>query len=251
MYNLTFPLFLSICLFLSPLCLHLSASISLCLLLPVSIPSLSPSLSVSISLSPSLSVSISLCLCVSDLFSGQLRSSLHCSVCSHYSTCFDVFGDLSLPIPKRSAGGGVSLRECLDLFSQEEKLDEDNAPMCERCNRRTESTKRLTIQRFPQVIVMHLNRFALSRYAVCKSSVCVSFPLAGLDMGSYGPVDFLYDLYAVCNHSGTVNMGHYTAFCLDDDGSGWYCYNDSTVTPVSENQLQSSQAYVLFYQRRK
>ncbi|XP_010863787.1 ubiquitin carboxyl-terminal hydrolase 21 isoform X2 [Esox lucius] len=189
-----------------------------------------------------------------DLFSGQLRSSLHCSVCSHYSTCFDVFGDLSLPIPKRSAGGGVSLRECLDLFSQEEKLDEDNAPMCERCNRRTESTKRLTIQRFPQVIVMHLNRFALSRYAVCKSSVCVSFPLAGLDMGSYGPVDcgpVLYDLYAVCNHSGTVNMGHYTAFCLDDDGSGWYCYNDSTVTPVSENQLQSSQAYVLFYQRRK
>ncbi|KAJ8017309.1 hypothetical protein DPEC_G00016530 [Dallia pectoralis] len=65
----------------------------------------------------------------SDLFSGLLCSSLHCSVCSFYCTCFDVFSDLSLPIHKRSAAGSVSLRECLDLFSQEEKLDEENAPV--------------------------------------------------------------------------------------------------------------------------
>lgn len=38
-----------------------------------------------------------------------------------------------------------------------------------------------------------------------------------------GPV--LYDLYAVCNHSGTVNMGHYTAVCREEEG--WRCYNDS------------------------
>ncbi|TDH10510.1 hypothetical protein EPR50_G00075830 [Perca flavescens] len=63
-----------------------------------------------------------------DLFSGQLRSSLHCSVCSHYSNTFDVFCDLSLPIPKRSSAGQVTLRECLELFSQEEKLDKENSP---------------------------------------------------------------------------------------------------------------------------
>ncbi|KAM6976466.1 ubiquitin carboxyl-terminal hydrolase 21 [Aplochiton taeniatus] len=186
-----------------------------------------------------------------DLFSGQLRSSLHCSICSHYSTTFDVFCDLSLPIPKRGSAGGVSLKECLDLFSQEEKLDEENAPMCERCNKRTVSTKKLSIQRFPQVIVIHLNRFAMSRWSICKSKVCVSFPLTNLDLGPYGPADsgpVLYDLYAVCNHSGTVNMGHYTACCLEENG--WCFYNDSSVTPVSENQLQSSQAYVLFYQRK-
>lgn len=38
-----------------------------------------------------------------------------------------------------------------------------------------------------------------------------------------GPV--LYDLYAICNHVGTVNMGHYTACCLDENG--WCLYNDS------------------------
>uniref|UniRef100_A0A3B3ZLB5 ubiquitinyl hydrolase 1 n=1 Tax=Periophthalmus magnuspinnatus TaxID=409849 RepID=A0A3B3ZLB5_9GOBI len=154
------------------------------------------------------------------LFAGQLRSSLHCSVCSHYSNTFDVFCDLSLPIPK------VTLKECLDLFSQEERLDKDNSPMCERCNRRTESTKRLSIQRFPQVIVI-LNRFTTSRWSISKSTVQVSFPLTNLDLGPYGPIDspILYNLYAICNHSGTVNMGHYTACCLDENG--WCFYNDS------------------------
>lgn len=36
----------------------------------------------------------------SDFFSGQLRSSLKCSICSHYSTTFDIFYDISLPTPK-------------------------------------------------------------------------------------------------------------------------------------------------------
>uniref|UniRef100_A0A8C9RID0 ubiquitinyl hydrolase 1 n=1 Tax=Scleropages formosus TaxID=113540 RepID=A0A8C9RID0_SCLFO len=185
-----------------------------------------------------------------DLFSGQLRSTLHCSICSHYSTTFDVFYDLSLPIPKRSvAGASVSLKDCLELFSQEEQLDQENSPVCTRCGKRTVSTKRLIIQRFPKVIVLHLNRFTMSRYSISKSTVSVSFPLTQLDLGPYGPVDtgpVLYNLYAVCNHSGTVNMGHYTAYCLDE--SGWQCYNDSRVTPIAESQLQSSQAYVLFYQ---
>ncbi|KAL4622609.1 ubiquitin carboxyl-terminal hydrolase 21-like [Arapaima gigas] len=186
-----------------------------------------------------------------DLFAGQLRSSLHCSVCSHYSTTFDVFYDLSLPIPKvlRSvAGGSVSLKDCLELFSQEEQLEKENSPLCERCGKRTESTKKLTIQKFPKVIVLHLNRFTTSRYSISKSTVSVSFPLTQLDLGPYGPVDtgpVLYNLYAVCNHSGTVNMGHYTAYCLDE--TGWQCYNDSRVTPTGESQLQSNQAYVLFY----
>ncbi|CAG07344.1 unnamed protein product, partial [Tetraodon nigroviridis] len=163
-----------------------------------------------------------------DLFSGQLRSSLHCSVCSHHSNTFDVFCDLSLPIPKRSSGRDVTLKDCLDLFSQEEKLDKENSPMCERCTRHTACTKRLSIQRFPQVIVIHLNRFTTSRWSISKSTVYVSFPLTNLDLGPYGPVDYgpvLYNLYAICNHVGTVNMGHYTACCLDENG--WCLYNDS------------------------
>ncbi|XP_062872119.1 ubiquitin carboxyl-terminal hydrolase 21 [Trichomycterus rosablanca] len=186
-----------------------------------------------------------------DLFSGQLRSSLHCSVCSHYSNTFDVFCDLSLPIPKVKYSFiiYVTLKECLDLFSQEEKLDKENSPMCGRCNRRTESTKSLTIQRFPKILVIHFKRFTTSRYSIRKSTVPVLFPVTNLDMGPFGPIDsgpVLYDLYTLCNHTGTVNLGHYTAACQEE--VGWCNYNDSCVTRICEDQLQSSQAYLLFYQ---
>lgn len=35
----------------------------------------------------------------------------------------------------------------------------------------------------------------------------------------------VYNLYALCNHSGSVHYGHYTAYCKDP--SGWHAYNDS------------------------
>lgn len=101
----------------------------------------------------------------------------------------------------------------------------------------------------------------MSRYTISKSTVPVSFPLNGLDLGPFGPVEcgellisekvscalnllvivmcrcvwnitecllsgpVLYDLYAICNHIGTVNMGHYTAACREEEG--WCYYNDS------------------------
>ncbi|XP_060679600.1 ubiquitin carboxyl-terminal hydrolase 21-like [Hemiscyllium ocellatum] len=186
-----------------------------------------------------------------DLFVGQLNSTLRCTTCGHKSTTFEVFCDLSLPIPKQrlSMTGRVSLLECLSLFTAEEELDTDNAPMCERCNQRKRSTKRLTIQRFPKILVLHLNRFSFSRYAIRKSTAHVEFPLDGLSLRQFAadkagnPV---YDLYAVCNHTGTVNGGHYTAYCRS--GGRWHVYNDSRVSLIQENQVVSSEAYVLFYQ---
>ncbi|NXW11088.1 UBP21 hydrolase, partial [Fregetta grallaria] len=114
-----------------------------------------------------------------DLFVGQLKSCLKCQACGYRSTTFEVFCDLSLPIPKvgtgqsppatRSppsplpdplplqksfAGGKVSLHDCFSLFTKEEELDSENAPVCDKCRQRTRSTKKLTIQRFPRILVL-------------------------------------------------------------------------------------------------
>jgi ubiquitin carboxyl-terminal hydrolase 2/21 len=54
-----------------------------------------------------------------DLFVGQLKSCLKCQACGYRSTTFEVFCDLSLPIPKKGfAGGKVSLRDCFSLFTK-------------------------------------------------------------------------------------------------------------------------------------
>ncbi|XP_015686031.1 ubiquitin carboxyl-terminal hydrolase 21, partial [Protobothrops mucrosquamatus] len=156
-----------------------------------------------------------------DLFVGQLKSCLKCQACGYRSTTFEVFCDLSLPIPK----------------------------VCDKCRQRTRSTKKLTIQRFPRILVLHLNRFSTTRYSIKKCSVYVDFPLQQLSLKEFASEKAgtpVYNLYALCNHSGSVHYGHYTAFCKDQ--SGWRVFNDSRVSPISENQVPSSEGYVLFYE---
>nr|XP_056709845.1 ubiquitin carboxyl-terminal hydrolase 21 [Euleptes europaea]XP_056709846.1 ubiquitin carboxyl-terminal hydrolase 21 [Euleptes europaea] len=185
-----------------------------------------------------------------DLFVGQLKSCLKCQACGYRSTTFEVFCDLSLPIPKKGfTGGKVSLLDCFSLFTKEEELDSENAPVCDKCRQRTRSTKKLTIQRFPRILVLHLNRFSTTRYSIKKCSVYVDFPLQQLNLKEFASEKAgtpVYNLYALCNHSGSVHYGHYTAFCKDQ--SGWRVYNDSRVSTISENQVPSSEGYVLFYE---
>ncbi|XP_066464852.1 ubiquitin carboxyl-terminal hydrolase 21 [Eleutherodactylus coqui] len=187
---------------------------------------------------------------VVDLFVGQLKSCLKCQSCGHRSPTFEVFCDLSLPIPKKGfSGGKVSLLDCFSLFTKEEELNSENAPICDRCRQKTKSTKKLTIQRFPRILVLHLNRFSTTRFSIKKCSVVVDFPLHKLNLKEFASEKAgspVYNLYALCNHSGSVHYGHYTAYCKDQ--SGWFSYNDSRVSPISESQLQSSEAYVLFYE---
>lgn len=59
---------------------------------------------------------------LSDLFMGQFRSTLKCTVCSHESVTFEPFWLISVPIPSkgRSRGsapeGTIKLQDCLDLY---------------------------------------------------------------------------------------------------------------------------------------
>lgn len=60
-----------------------------------------------------------------------------------------------------------------------------------------------------------------------------------------------YDLYAVSNHFGSANCGHYTAFGKNAKSGEWYNFDDSSVSGVSaESVIGSSAAYILFYERR-
>lgn len=63
--------------------------------------------------------------------------------------------------------------------------------------------------------------------------------------------DNIYDLYAVCNHHGDMNRGHYIAHCLNPINNKWYIYDDHYILPVaSEDHLITQNAYILFYVKR-
>jgi hypothetical protein len=62
--------------------------------------------------------------------------------------------------------------------------------------------------------------------------------------------DFLYDLFAVCNHRGNMSNGHYTAYCKNPVTAKWFCYDDHLVSELDPSRVCTPDAYILFYRRR-
>ena len=81
----------------------------------------------------------------------------------------------------------------------------------------------------------------------------VDFPLENLDFSKYvvgyNKDSYKYDLYGICNHSGGVSGGHYTAFVKNANGN-WYHYNDTNVSQVKESNIKTNMAYCLFYRKK-
>ena len=88
----------------------------------------------------------------------------------------------------------------------------------------------------------------------------VDFPISGLNMQPFtldlqdNQTQVNYDLYAVSNHFGSLNGGHYTASCKNSMLDKWYYFDDSQVFPLNlprdMNKIVSSSAYLLWYRRR-
>lgn len=72
-----------------------------------------------------------------------------------------------------------------------------------------------------------------------KNNSHVNYPISGLDMRPFvlglkdEPNPIYYDLYAVSNHYGSLNGGHYTATCKNVIDNKWYYFDDGSVRPVS------------------
>ncbi|CAI7787371.1 unnamed protein product [Closterium sp. NIES-53] len=54
---------------------------------------------------------------------------------------------------------GVSVQECLERYTAEERLDGGNQMCCEQCGRKTDATRRVCIRSVPPVLNLHLMRF--------------------------------------------------------------------------------------------
>lgn len=57
-----------------------------------------------------------------------------------------------------------------------------------------------------------------------------------------------YSLYAVLNHSGQTNSGHYTAFIRSGPGC-WCLCDDQKIVPVTLERVLTTDAYVLLYHK--
>eukprot|EP01083_Nonionella_stella_P098123 275856_1 len=150
----------------------------------------------------------------------------------------------------------ISLQDCLKLFTTEENLTGNDAWYCNQCRDFRDATKKIDIWNFPEILVIHLKRFRISRPG-CREKIGlnVDFPMNGLDLRQFALSPSLttppvYDLFAVSNHMGGCGGGHYTATCKNLQSGEWWYFNDRSCTRRSVEEVKSNAAYVLFYRRR-
>ncbi|XP_012373292.1 ubiquitin carboxyl-terminal hydrolase 43 [Octodon degus] len=130
-----------------------------------------------------------------------------------------------------------TLDECFQFYTKEEQLAQDDAWKCPHCRVLQQGVVKLSLWTLPDILIIHLKRFCQVGERRNKLSTLIKFPLSGLNMAPHVaqrstngkplpgpwpswkqpaslpaayPLDFLYDLYAVCNHHGSLQGGHYT-----------------------------------------
>ncbi|KAI8582965.1 hypothetical protein K450DRAFT_225674 [Umbelopsis ramanniana AG] len=163
---------------------------------------------------------------------------------------------------QRGSQKNVTLGDCLDEFTREEELGEDDLWYCPRCKQHQRATKKFDLWRMPEILVVHLKRFSHTRTWRDKIDALIDFPLNGLDLTERVlsvsddadlPEDQrpIYDLFAVDNHYGGMGGGHYTAYGQNYINGDWYNFDDSHVSKVNAEDVKTPAAYLLFYKRRR
>ena len=177
--------------------------------------------------------------------------------------------------------GAVTLEECLDAFSKEEKIPE---AYCSKCKDFRVQTKRMSLWRLPPVMIIHLKRFQFTQTMRRKLRDLVVFPTEGLDLSRIiatdplsttadeattkklkennqnghsseelkdtGRSEMLYDLYGVVHHQGALSGGHYVASLKSEIDGQWRLFNDAQIYDIHARDVVDPSAYILFYIRR-
>jgi len=153
---------------------------------------------------------------------------------------------LDLPIPNKRA---VSLNDCFNEYCVKEALDGDNMWFNEKTNKKQVAYKCYTFWSLPNILVITLKRF---NNGVRKIQALIDIPLSQVDLSEYvvgyNKDSFKYEVYAICNHHGSVYGGHYTA-TVKKNGK-WFNYNDTSIKEVPENNVITNEAYCLFLKKK-
>lgn len=187
---------------------------------------------------------------INEMFYGiQVTEILSLDKSKTHSIKPDQYFILDLHLPNKR---NINIYNCLDLYTNEEEMTGENAWFNEKTNKKEDIRKRIRFWNFPNILVITLHRFSFDGKS--KRNDDVDFPLDNLNLSKYicgyKPKNYIYELYAVCNHSGNVYMGHYTAF-VKNYTNNWFLFNDDKIHRVQNPEsVKTSMAYCLFYRKK-
>lgn len=190
---------------------------------------------------------------ITQIFGGQMRTVVWSgpSASKASSIIIEPFHCLNLDIRN---GSVHSVEDALQMLVATENLD---GYTDDKTQQQVHATKKLQLEKLPQVLVLHLKRFSFEKGGHCPQKVTkfVGYsPLMNLHQKllssvllSSGSERAQFKLISVVSHHGkSAAGGHYTCDCLVD--SRWYEFDDSQVVGVKHKEVLQRNAYVLFYQ---
>ena len=188
---------------------------------------------------------------ITDLFFGQFYIQTISNDPSYkqnevVSIKYELFNILNIQVV------GITLYDCLNNFFSKEKID---TPVVLDNNEKILASRKFNIIKVPQYVIIVLKRFSSMNY-LSKINNIITFPIDDLDLSEYCIGYEKYysklSLKSVILHSGSLNGGHYYAYCKHIDGQ-WYEYNDSSCTKIdieaSKNTLFRN-GYILVYEKK-
>lgn len=196
------------------------------------------------------------CRCIMhSIFLGELESSIACNSCGNVTKTVDPLVDLPLEI--NHLNENPSLYDCLDQFTHNELLDVNYR--CSLCGKESKAHKSLRIKKLSPVLSIQLKRFKHNMLLdkASKIETKVDIPLF-LNLTKYASdwdettapdavdTNKVYELFAMVHHQGLVNTGHYVALVKNSSGQ-WFKFDDSVVSYASQEEVKSTNAYLLFY----
>ena len=181
-------------------------------------------------------------------FYGMEYSKIFSSTLDDYkSETMAPFSMLTLEIPSLPTGQNkLNLYDCLDNYTSIEKNIKHKK------NEADTNTynKQIQFWSLPNTFIIVIKRYD---NFLNKKNNMIDFPIKDLNMYKYcvgyDNDKYVYDLFAISNHSGGIQGGHYWAYCKNTDGN-WYNFNDEDVSLINESKLISPQAYCLFYKKK-
>lgn len=185
-----------------------------------------------------------------DLCTGQIVQQIICGHCNKIHHNFETFRVLDVELPPDGTSD-FSLEYSIDKFFEKQFINDDDSGdkwVCDECKTSKKSVKSCKLVRTPAMFIISLKRFRINKNGTnwTKNQRYVKIP-PSLDLNDFS-VNYNenFDLKAIANHMGSMNGGHYNAYCKRD--KDWFLIDDEDSRKVSS--YQDNNAYTVFFQKK-
>ena len=165
----------------------------------------------------------------------QCRSTVQCNTCQESSSTPEDSLGLQVAIDPNATR---NVCDYIESYFSPEAVDY----FCDSCLSGYPAVKQIQPLAIPNVVLVQLKRFKWNGGQLEKLNSLVDCPAT---------INFFaqeYDLVSAICHVGSVNTGHYVAFCLR--GGTWYKLNDVNVSLSNFSEVITRNTYILLYLKK-